>query len=337
VNGRHPNTRVVDARAKVNVYLRVLGRRDDGYHDLDSFVLPIELADRLEIHASAEPEFRTLSLSLDLSGDRESLARVPMDESNLVLRAAAAIAERAAVRGFAEILLEKRIPAAAGLGGGSSDAAATLHALNDLWGIGLDPEALRALGAGIGSDVPALLAGAPVVMRGRGETVRPVAAPALRWVLATFAFPVRTADAFAWWDSDRDPAVRSSTPSGGDRDPLEPGDRGGGGGGVPRVGDGDVARVAAMLRNDLEPPVIRRYPVIRRVKDRLLEGGVAGAVMSGSGPTVAGLLPPDVPGLPAETLAEVRRLTGRRAIQVASPAAGGPSREAPAGGAPETA
>src|SRR5262249_19539438 len=146
------HTRIVSAPAKVNPYLRVLGRREDGYHDLETIVLPVDLADRLQIHAYADETFRTLSLALDVTGEPGLAARVPVDETNLVFRAARALAAAGAVRGFAEIVLEKRVAVAAGLGGGSGDAAAALRALNELWGVGSTDEELLALGAEIGSD-----------------------------------------------------------------------------------------------------------------------------------------------------------------------------------------
>jgi len=155
------NTEIVDAHAKLNLFLRVLGRRPDGYHEVETAILPISLADRLTIHASAEPGlFRTLSLELRLTGDPDLVAGVPADESNLVVRAATELAGRGGTKGFAEITLHKRVPSAAGLGGGSADAAATLHALNRLWGAALDAGSLMDVAARVGSDVPALLFGA---------------------------------------------------------------------------------------------------------------------------------------------------------------------------------
>src|SRR6266540_3531927 len=167
-----PDTLRVEARAKVNLFLRVLGRRSDGYHDLETLLVPIDLADHLEIHAHSDPaEFRTLSLSLEVSGDPALVGGVPLDDSNLVLRAARSLADAVGARGFADITLEKRVPVAAGLGGGSSDAAA-------------------------------LLLGGPALARGRGERVEQVSVPGLRLALITFPFGVSTADAFRWWDEE---------------------------------------------------------------------------------------------------------------------------------------
>jgi 4-diphosphocytidyl-2-C-methyl-D-erythritol kinase len=272
------HTVVVSAPSKVNPFLRVLGRRDDGFHDLDTVVLPIDLADRLQIHAFADSaSFRTLSLSLEATGDPGLVARVPLDETNLVLRAAHALAQAGEVRGFAEFVLEKRVPVAAGLGGGSGDAAAALRALNRLWTLGSTDELLRAVGSAMGSDVPALLSGAPCRARGRGERVDAVAAPRLDLVVVGFSFGVSTADAFRWWDEDGgttgpDPADFLSM--------LDRRDRGS----SPEDG------VAGVLHNDLEGPVAARHPELGQARERLEAAGVRAVVMTGSGPTMVGVL-----------------------------------------------
>ena len=278
-----PNTVTVDAPAKVNLFLRVLGRRPDGYHDLESLVMPVSLADRLRVHAHNDPSrFRTLSLSLGIVGEPRLVRSVPPDESNLVIRAAAALAERAGVRGFAEFELEKRIPSPAGLGGGSSDAAAALRALNDLWGCGLDGTSLAEVAAAVGSDVPALLAARPVLVGGRGEDVEYRQAGPFDMALVTFDFGVRTVDAYRWWDED-------GGGTGPDPAPV-----------LDAAARGDLEAVAGLVRNDLEAPVARRHPQIAAAEERLLAAGAMACVMCGSGPTVAGLLRPgsdlDLPG-----------------------------------------
>jgi 4-diphosphocytidyl-2-C-methyl-D-erythritol kinase len=271
-----PNTRVVEAAAKLNLFLRVLGRRPDGYHDIETVVLPLTLSDRIQIHGHADPaEFRTLSLSLEVTGQPSLALRVPRDESNLVLRAASALARHAMVRGFADIVLEKRVPVAAGLGGGSADAAATLRVLNDLWGCGLGRDELIEIGAAVGSDVPALLLEGPALARGRGDRVRRLPLPPFRWSVVPFPFEVSTADAFAWWDEDD-----ASTGA-------EPG------GLLAAARRGDVEAMAPLLSNDLQEPVMRRHPEVRQRRERMLSGGAAAVIMCGSGPTLAALLPED--------------------------------------------
>jgi 4-diphosphocytidyl-2-C-methyl-D-erythritol kinase len=270
---RLPRTLSVEARAKVNLFLRVLGRRADGYHELETLVAPIDFADRLDIHADSGPEFRTLALSLDITGDLDLVGQVPADESNLVLRAARALADAVEARGFADITLEKRVPAAAGLGGGSADAAATLRALNELWECGLDQAALSEVAAAVGSDVPAFLVGGPALARGRGERVEPIPVPSLKLALVTFPFGVSTADAFRWWDEE------------GESPGADPGP-------ILSAARGDAAAALGdLLYNDLEDVVIRRHPAVGEAKERLLDAGALGVVMSGSGPTLAALLP----------------------------------------------
>jgi 4-diphosphocytidyl-2-C-methyl-D-erythritol kinase len=258
----------------VNLFLRVHGRRDDGYHEVETAVVPISLADILEVHAVADPSFRTLSLALEVTGEPATVRSVPADESNLILRAADALARRVDVTGFADVILEKRIPVAAGLGGGSADAAATLQALNDLWGSRLGQEELRTIAAEVGSDVPALLAGRPVLARGRGESIEPLEVPSLRWVLLPFRFGVSTRDAYAWWGEE------------GGTGP-EPGHL------IEAAREGDAEEVGRLLFNDLEPGVLRRHPEIATAKQRLLDAGAAGVVLCGSGPTLAALVRKD--------------------------------------------
>lgn len=265
----------VEARAKVNLFLRVLGRRDDGYHDLETLIVPIELADNLQIHAHADAaELRTLALSLEVTGDPQLVRGVPLDESNLVMRAAHSLSRAVGVRGFADITLKKRVPAAAGLGGGSSDAAATLRALNDLWGCRLDDLSLAEVGLSVGSDVPALLEGGPAVARGRGEGIEPAQVPRLELLLVTFPFGVSTADAFQWWDEDGEHSGPDPEAS------------------LAAAREGDLEVLGELLFNDLEGPVLRRHPAIGEAKEKLLEAGAAGVVMCGSGPSLAVLIPP---------------------------------------------
>jgi 4-diphosphocytidyl-2-C-methyl-D-erythritol kinase len=289
------DTRTAEAPAKLNPFLRVLGRRVDGYHDIETLILPISLADRMTIHAAAGDAFRTLSVELEVTGEPVAVAGVPVDDSNLVLRAAALLATRGAVRGFAEIALEKHVPPQAGLGGGSSDAARTLRLLNGLWGSPLDPASLEELAAELGSDVPALLAEAPVMVRGRGEVVEPVAVGGpLRWIVQPFSFGVSTADAYRWWDEGG-----FTGPEGADL--LEA---------LARP-EPDPATIGPLLHNDLEEPVLRRHEAIARARDVLAAAGVTGTVLCGSGSSLAGLLPADIQALPTEAEDELLALTGR--------------------------
>jgi 4-diphosphocytidyl-2-C-methyl-D-erythritol kinase len=253
------------ARAKVNVFLRVLGVRDDGYHELESLVLPLDLADTVAVG-------RADRIQVEFAGDPGLADAVDAGGGeNLGLVAALALAESCGEGHGARIEIVKRIPVAAGLGGGSADAAAVLQALNDLWGCGLDPEQLLGIGERVGSDVPALLVGGPVLMRGRGERVERVEVAPTWWVVRPFDFPTRSPDAFRWWDEDG--AVTGPEPAG-----L-----------LDTAALGDVEALGAALANDLEAPVCARHPEIASVRDALVAAGALGAVMSGSGPTVVAL------------------------------------------------
>lgn len=252
-----------EASAKINVFLRVLGSREDGYHDLESLVVPTSLADVVTVREAD-------ALRVDVRGAPSLAGEVPAGGLNLALVAALALGDACPDAGGAEIVVEKRIPVAAGLGGGSADAAATILALNELWGCDVDAGTLAEIGERIGSDVPAMLEGGPVLMSGRGEVVAPAEVAPLHWVLVHFDFGVRSPDAYRWWDGDRT--------IGPDPEPL-----------LEAAATGDPEALGPLLFNDLEPVVFARHPVIGEAKDGLLEAGALGAVMSGSGASVVGL------------------------------------------------
>ena len=253
-----------EAHAKLNLFLRLHGRRADGYHELESLVLPLSLADRVTARAAS-------SLEVRVKGAEALTKAVPAGGLNLALVAALALGGACPGVAGAHITIEKRIPVAGGLGGGSADAAATLLALNELWRCGLDPAALAGIGVRVGSDVPAVMAGAPVLMRGRGDVTEPAVVGRLWWVLVPFAFGVRSPDAYRWWDeagglAGPDPERLLAAAAAGDAGPLGP-----------------------LLFNDLEPPVFAHHPELAKAKTGLLEVGALGAIMAGSGSTVAGL------------------------------------------------
>jgi 4-diphosphocytidyl-2-C-methyl-D-erythritol kinase len=256
------------AHAKLNVFLRVLGRRDDGYHDVETLVLPISLADDVTVEPAHE-------LTLSLEGP--AAERVPVDDTNLALRAARAFAAEIAKAGGGEpagahITVEKRIPVAAGLGGGSADAAATLLLLDELWAVGWGRDGLARLAGEVGSDVPALLLGEPVYAAGRGERVSPVFVQSTTWVVKPWAFGVSSADAYEWWDEQ--------AATGPDAGAL-----------IAAAEAGNNALLGSALYNDLQEPVAARHPEISHTIEAFVEAGAEGAVMSGSGPTVVALCP----------------------------------------------
>jgi 4-diphosphocytidyl-2-C-methyl-D-erythritol kinase len=203
-----------------------------------------------------------------VSGNADSVERVPSDAENLAARAAEAwAASRGEALGIG-IAIDKRVPVAAGLGGGSADAAATLAALDELRDGSVSQA--RELAAELGSDVPALLAGLPVLARGRGELVTPVHAATTWWVLKPFDFPVTASDAYRWWDDEPS--------TGPDAGVL-----------IAALETGDVELLGDALFNDLQAPVAARHPEVAGAIHAMLDAGALGAVMSGSGPTVTAL------------------------------------------------
>lgn len=251
---------LVKAHAKINLALDVLGTRPDGYHELETIMQTLELHDELEITAAPD-------ITLAVQG-----ADLPAGPENLAYRAAALLRERAGHAGGAEIRLAKRIPLAAGLAGGSADAAAVLRGLNELWHLGLGPAELAAWGAEIGSDVPFCLYGGTALVRGRGEAVTPLRdLPPLGVVLVKPPFGVSTAEVYRRYDTLANP------PYPGCKRMLAAAKR------------GDAAGLAACLINSLEPVTMSLHPVIDTIKRELSAAGALGVLMSGSGPTVFGL------------------------------------------------
>jgi 4-diphosphocytidyl-2-C-methyl-D-erythritol kinase len=251
----------VRAHAKVNLDLRVLGIRPDGYHELRTVFQTIELHDTLVCSETSGPftlKCRTPNL--------------PLDSSNLIWKAAAALWTALGRSGDVRdttIAIDKKIPLEAGLGGGSADAAAALAALARLWG-GAPITLLREMGAAIGADVPFFLSGGTALGLGRGEEIYPlVDMPQHFLVVVRPPFGVSTAEAYAWYDEDRAAGLREVREL-----QLLP---------VPWP-----SRAAQMI-NDLEPPVVRRHPEIASLKVQLRELGAVAAAMSGSGSAVFGL------------------------------------------------
>ncbi len=250
------------APAKLNLYLRVLGRRPDGYHELETVFERIDLSDTLTF----EPAASEITLTC-------STPALSCGEDNLVLQAARLLQEAAQTPRGARIHLTKRIPIAAGLGGGSSDAAAALVALNQLWDLGLSLTALQPLAARLGSDVPFfLLESAFAVGRGRGERCEPASGRGtFAHVLVMPDVQLSTRDVYQGAHFDLTASTPSSTMV---RHALR---------------NGSPSELATGLWNDLEPEAIRRCPVISTSQSCLRDLGCLGVLVSGSGPSVFGL------------------------------------------------
>ncbi len=252
------------APAKVNLYLHVVGRQADGYHLLDSLAVFAGVADELR----AEPAD---GLSLSIAGEHAADLRGEPD--NLVLRAARSLAAAAGIEPGARLLLDKRLPVASGIGGGSADAAAALRLLARLWNVGIDSADLAALAAAIGKDVPACLGSRPARMRGTGETLSPAPdLPEFGMVLVNPGLPVATAGVFRGYRS----SGRAFSPEA--RMPARWRDA--------AALAGDLARAG----NDLEPAAIALCPAIAEILVALrADPDCLLARMSGSGATCFGL------------------------------------------------
>ena len=250
------------AFAKINLDLRVLGTRPDGFHDLKTIFQSLMLFDNVTVTSRRGP----LALTCDEPD-------IPTDQRNLVWKAASLLhrvttGKTTPPRGIA-IDLRKRIPAEAGLGGGSADAAMTLLALNSLWKLDLDLATLSRIGARLGADVPYFLVGGTALGLGRGDDIYPLAdMPPVHVVIMRPGFGVATADAYRWFDDEQRRPLKDPQPR--------------------RVPPGWPAW-SATLRNDLEGAVVRHHPAIGRIRQSLLDAGAAFAAMSGSGSAVFGL------------------------------------------------
>lgn len=249
------------AYAKINWFLNVLGKREDGFHELCTAFQTVSLHDDLIFAESDE---------LILTCDEIS---IPTDESNLIIRAALALRERFSVKIGAKIHLEKRIPSPGGLGGGSSDAAIALIGLSTLWNIEITTEELCEIGAKLGSDVPFFFYGGTAGATGRGTEIFSLEDVEEKFLLIiTPDIAVSTADAFGKLNAPRLTNSSSKSIFKFCRDEAE-----------------KLNRKQANPINDFEKTIFEIYPEIRRAKDRLLENGAKSALMSGSGASVFGI------------------------------------------------
>jgi 4-diphosphocytidyl-2-C-methyl-D-erythritol kinase len=263
------------APAKINLWLRILGRRGDGFHEIETLIVPISLCDEIKVKRCSgkrEITFRCDDASLPKAGE------------NLAVRAAQVFFDRTKLDASVSIQLKKNIPHGAGLGGGSSDAASTLLALNELFGTNLPRQALAKMGEAIGSDVPFFIFEAAALCKGRGELVSPTALrKRLSVLLLKPGFAVATEWAYSHW-----------------RDSCE----------IPGVSYGAEEFAGETFVNDLERPVFEKFPFLAEIKMWLLrQPEVGAALMSGSGSTVFGVLRDnaDAEGLAARARAKLDR------------------------------
>lgn len=251
------------AQAKINLTLDVLYKRPDGYHEVEMVMQTVDLSDHLQFQERADEEI-VLTCTAPY---------IPLDQRNLVYQAAFLMRETYGIKKGIHIHIEKRIPVAAGLAGGSSDAAATLRGLNRLWNLNLSLDELAALGSKIGSDVPFCLYGGTAIARGRGEQIERLPSVSPTWVvLVKPPIAVSTADVYGRLQV----AEIDHHPSTSDM--------------VRALTTGDVKQISSQLGNVLENVTFAMYPEVERLKQQLLKFGAQGALMSGSGPTLFALV-----------------------------------------------
>lgn len=268
------------APAKINLYLEIIGDRPDGYHELVMVLQSIDLADRLELRLNGTDQIR-------LHCDRPS---VPLDRSNLAYRAAALMGQKFPQKfanyGGIDITLDKQIPVAAGLAGGSTDAAAVLVGLDLMWELGLTQPELQDLGAQLGSDVPFCLVGGTAMATGRGEQLDRLDDLEHLWVLLAkhSSCTVSTAWAYQTYRQEfggsylHDPQSIQSRTAQVHSGPL-----------VRAIVHKDSQGIGQLLHNDLEKVVLPQYPQVRALREAFSHAGGLGSLMSGSGPTVFAL------------------------------------------------
>ena len=253
----------VRAHAKINLDLRVLGTRPDGFHELRTVFQALALHDTIECVPRPGP----FAIECETAG-------VPLDRSNLVWRAAESLWRSLRREGPVKdmlVRLHKRIPLQGGLGGGSTDAAATLAALAHAWRVALRPNQFVDVAATLGADVPFFLSGGTALGLGRGDEIYPLADLPRHWVVLLIpGFGVASVDAYSWYDAERDTGHGSMV-----REAQY----------VP----GPWPSRAAQMINDLEAPIARHHPEIEQMKTAMRRAGALAAAMSGSGSTVFGL------------------------------------------------
>ena len=252
--------------AKVNLFLRILKKREDGYHDIVSVMQPISLYDEIILEMEN-------GSGIIVSCDN---ANVPCDRTNLAYRAAEEFFRTTGINKRLSIKIKKNIPIAAGLGGGSSNAATVLRALNEITSQNISTDNLIKIGAGIGSDVPFFIAGKSSIARGRGELLEPVELPKFWYILVNPGVPLSTQWVYRNLDltkSNEDINITISKVLA-----------------ICSAGlGGSHQALKGLVINDLEAVAIKKYPEIKEIKDSLINSGAICALMSGSGATAFGI------------------------------------------------
>ncbi|OES44055.1 4-(cytidine 5'-diphospho)-2-C-methyl-D-erythritol kinase [Domibacillus iocasae] len=253
---------MIKAPAKINLTLDVLNKRPDGYHEVEMIMTTVDLADRLELESLNKNEIRIISHN----------RFVPDDSRNLAYQAAKLLKERYGIKKGVSIQIDKIIPVAAGLAGGSSDAAAALKGLNQLWNLGLSLDELAELGAEIGSDVSFCVYGGTALATGRGEKIEHLPAPPNCWVvLAKPTIGVSTGEVYKNLKLDR--MKRPDTNAM-----------------IEAIKGNDYNKMCQNMGNVLESVTLQAHPEVALIKEQMIRFGADAVLMSGSGPTVFGLI-----------------------------------------------
>ncbi|ERN53522.1 4-diphosphocytidyl-2C-methyl-D-erythritol kinase [Alkalihalophilus marmarensis DSM 21297] len=252
----------VKAPAKINLSLDAIRKREDGYHEVEMIMTTVDLADRIDLTLTEDGKIK-----VDVSE-----GFVPSDHRNLAYQAASLLQERYKVKQGVSIYITKRIPVAAGLAGGSSDAAATLKGLNDLWALGLSLDELARIGAEIGSDVSFCVYGGTALATGRGEIITHIESPPPCWViLAKPPIGVSTADVYKRLKVEEVEHAKTEEM-------------------IKAIKNRDFNGICDHLHNVLETVTLEMHPEVRHIKEQMQRFGADGVLMSGSGPTVFGLV-----------------------------------------------
>lgn len=252
----------LNALGKINLGLDILGQRENGYHDVRMVMQTVYLYDRICLEKQKKPG---IELQMNLSF-------LPADQKNLAYRAAQMMIDEFQIEEGLRIALEKHIPVAAGMAGGSADAAAVLYGMNLMYDLGLSEEALKERGVKLGADVPYCIRRGTMLAEGVGEVLTPLPPlPKCYILIAKPSVSISTEMAYQTYDAleEREHPEIDEILSG-----LE---------------QGDIRKVAAHMGNVLETAMIPKYPVIAKLKEFMLNRGALGAMMSGSGPTVFGI------------------------------------------------
>lgn len=281
----------LDANAKINLTLDILGLREDGYHEVAMVMQEVSLHDTLSLKKTEAG----IQLSITIEGQKGTL---PADETNLCWKAAALMQQEYGLTGGVRMELVKRIPMAAGLAGGSADAAAVLKGMNQLYELEISEERLCELGARLGSDIPFCLLGGTMLAEGRGEKLtRLPDFPETFVVLAKPEVGVSTAWAYKTYDAGYD----GPHP---DNEAM-----------LAAIGAGSLDRAAGLLCNVLEGVTVRKHAIIDSYKQTMLQQGALASMMSGSGPTVFGLAGDEASA--GKIAAAIRALDAGAAVYVA--------------------